>query len=268
MTGVGLRDALAIAAEAIAAECGCDAGDLAAPGVRVVPRPPPRSDPRMRHYPPWDPAFAVVSFGAGALVSASPPILRAAETIFADADREGVFQPERLGRAAALLEGYGLGVFGPSPRLVCGVDRWRARPAPAGTSIELERDPSPERIDALEVGRFPNAFSPSRRVERPTRVLALAHAGDELVGAASATQDSDALWQVGIDVTEPLRRRGVAAALTSAVARATLDAGRVPFYGLAAANLASLRTALAAGFTPAWLEVFTGMRSDASRRPG
>ncbi len=257
MRGPRLADALGHAAEALAAECGCAARDLAAPGVRVVERPPPLADPRARRYPPWDTAFAVVSFGGGAVVSASRSILCEVEKAFADADREGVFAPERLARAAALLAPHGLGVFGPFPRLACGSDRWCARPAPPGTSIALEDDPPPGRIDALGRARFPHAFSPNRRVERPTRVLAVARSGDEVVGAASAAEDTDTLWQIGIDVVPSAQRRGVAAALTSALARAALDAGRAPFYGAAPANLASLRTALAAGFVPAWLEVFT-----------
>jgi GNAT superfamily N-acetyltransferase len=257
VSGPRLAEAIALAAEALAAECGCSARDLAAPGVRVALRPPPLADPRARRYPPWDPALAVVSFGVGAVVSASPPILCEVEKTFADADRDGAFGPERLARAASLLAPHGLGVFGPFPRLVCGSDRWRARREPRGVRIALERDPPRERIEAVGRARFPHAFSPNRRVERPTRVLALAREGGEIVGAASAAEDSDALWQIGIDVVPAAQGRGVAAALTSALARAALDAGRAPFYGAAPANTASLRTALAAGFVPVWLEVFT-----------
>jgi GNAT superfamily N-acetyltransferase len=258
VTGPRLAEALARAAEALAAECGCSAADLAAAGVRVVERPPPRADPLARRYPPWDPSLAVVSFGPGAIVSASPPLLREVEKIFEGADRDFAFAPEPLARVSALLAPHGLGAFGPFPRLVCGSDRWRERRAPADVSLALDESPPPERIEALGRARFPHAFSPNRRAERPTRMLAVARAGEEVLGVASMSEDSDALWQIGIDVLPPAQRRGVAAALTSSLARAALDAGRVPFYGLAPANVASLRTALAAGFVPAWLEVFTG----------
>lgn len=258
MTGPTTEEALARAAEVLAAECGCSARDFARAEVRVVERPPPRSDPRARRYPPWDPAVAVISFGPAAVVSASPQVLPEVEKIFADGGREGCFAPERLSRAWELLAHHGLALYGPSPRLVCGSDRWIERRAPAGVEISLVADPPREQIDALDRARFPNAFSVRRTEERPTRVAALARIDGDVVGAASAAEDSDTLWQIGIDVLEPAQRRGIAAALTSALARAALDAGRVPFYGAAPANVASLRTALAAGFVPAWLEVFTG----------
>ena len=197
MSAPRTADALALAAEALASECGCAPSDFAAAGVRVVERPPPRADPRARRYPPWDPSVAVISFGPGAVVSASAPILREVEEAFADADREGAFAPDRLARAGALLAPFGVGAYGPFPRLVCGADRWRARPAPAGVTIALETNPTTGRIDDLGRARFAHAFSPNRRAERPTRVLALARADGEIVGAASAAEDSDTLWQIG-----------------------------------------------------------------------
>ena len=65
------------------------------------------------------------------------------------------------------------------------------------------------------------------------------------------------VWQIGIDVAAPYRGRGIAPALVVALARAAFDAGFTIFYGVAPANLASVRTALAAGFVPTWLEVFS-----------
>jgi hypothetical protein len=256
--GPRLAEGLARVVEVLAAEYGCAPGDLAAAGVRVVERPPSRSSPLARRYPPYDPAIGVVSLGPGAVVAASRPLLREAEKIFAGANREESFDSARISRASALLAPHGLAVYGPSPRLVCGSERFRERPAPPGVSIEVVRDPAPERIAALEPGRFRNAFSPRRTDERPTRVLALAHVGGEVVGAAAVSDDCDTLWQIGIDVEPRAQGRGIAPALTSVLARAILDTGRTPYYQVATANLASLRTALAVGFTPAWVEVFTG----------
>lgn len=257
-SGPSLAEGLARVADALGAECGCSAADLAAPGMRVVERPPPRSSPLARRYPPWEPAISVISCGRGAVVSASPQVLHEVEKVFEGGDRDVAFEAERVARATSLLAPHGLAVYGPSPRLVCGSDRWRERPAPTGVSIHLEPDPSHERIERIGRERFRNAFSPRRSEERPTRIMALACVGADIVGAASAAEDTDTLWQIGIDVEPSAQRRGIAAALTSALARAILDAGRTPFYGVAPANMPSLRTALAVGFAPAWLEVFTG----------
>jgi hypothetical protein len=46
-------------------------------------------------------------------------------------------------------------------------------------------------------------------------------------------------------------------ALTSAVSEAVLDEGKLPCYGTSASNIPSMRTALAVGFKPTWVEVLS-----------
>ena len=86
--------------------------------------------------------------------------------------------------------------------------------------------------------------------DRVTRVYAF-----DTVAAAST--DSDALWQIGIDVQSKHSGRGLGAVLTSRVASAVLTHGKVPFYGSRVDNIASRRTAHSAGFYPSWVAVYT-----------
>ena len=88
-------------------------------------------------------------------------------------------------------------------------------------------------------------------------VTAVAIRSEKVVAAAAASTDSDAFWQIGIDVQTEHRDRGLGAALTSRVARAVLDHGKVPFYGSAIDNIASRRTAQSAGFYPCWVAAYT-----------
>ena len=76
-----------------------------------------------------------------------------------------------------------------------------------------------------------------------------------LIGLAACSADCDAMWQIGVDVLPGYRRRGVASALTNALAKEILRRGRVPFYCAAWSNLRSVRNALRSGFTPAWVEM-------------
>lgn len=63
------------------------------------------------------------------------------------------------------------------------------------------------------------------------------------------------MFQIGIDVAEKYRRKGIASALTSRLALEILALGKVPFYCAAWSNIKSVRNAIKAGFRPAWVEL-------------
>ncbi|MGH2586133.1 MAG: GNAT family N-acetyltransferase, partial [Dehalococcoidia bacterium] len=215
---------------------------------------------RARRYPLREPSLVAVSLGLGTVVTATQSILRPVESLFRGVDRDQVFEAPRLAAVDALLRPHGFQVYGPYPRLVCGADTWRERAAPAGCRIAIEVRPSEQRLDELGPARWPHAISTGRGARAiATVAAAVAYRGDEVVGVATCGDDTDQLWQIGIDVADGFRGSGIGAALTSALARHILEAGRVPWYGAAPANLPSINTALAAGFRLAWVEVFTHM---------
>ena len=72
-----------------------------------------------------------------------------------------------------------------------------------------------------------------------------------------STAEAEQLWQIGVDVAEEHRARGIGAALTAVIAAHTLAAGKAPWYGVLPVNLPSIGAALAAGFRPAWVEAYT-----------
>lgn len=79
--------------------------------------------------------------------------------------------------------------------------------------------------------------------------------GEKLIALAGASADCDSMWQIGIDVLPEYRGKGVASALTSRLALAIFEKGRVPFYCAAWSNVASVRNAIRSGFRPAWTEL-------------
>ncbi|MFA6110251.1 MAG: GNAT family N-acetyltransferase [Candidatus Latescibacterota bacterium] len=72
---------------------------------------------------------------------------------------------------------------------------------------------------------------------------------------AAASADSEALWQVGVDVVLPWQRRGLGTCLVAQVSRQVLAHGRVPFYTTGVANLLSQRLAVRVGYRPRWTEL-------------
>ena len=238
----------------LAAEGGCTPADLTSGAVRLFAKPAGERPPLARRYWTTEPTFAAVSLGRGAVLTASVEILTDVASTFRGANREQVFEPERLAEASELLRERGRVVYGPYPRLVCGDDTLRRRDPPPGYRVVVEEEPGEGRIDSLELVRWPNAISPRRSV--PTAALALAVRDEEIVGVAATSIDNAQLWQIGIDVAAPYQGLGIGAALTSALARHILQCGAAPFYGAAPANLPSINTALAAGFRLAWVEAF------------
>ncbi len=79
--------------------------------------------------------------------------------------------------------------------------------------------------------------------------------GDRLVGLAACSADCESMWQIGVDVLPAWRRRGIASALVTTLAKEILKRGKVPFYCTAWSNIRSARNAVKSGFLPAWVEM-------------
>ena len=117
--------------------------------------------------------------------------------------------------------------------------------------------PRPERslrwYEADALGRFRGSFVP----DMPDMLAVTTEADGEILGMAGASRDAERFWQIGINVIPSARRRGIASALTAALAQKLLARDVLPFYGTAPSHIFSQRTALSAGFLPAWSELRT-----------
>ena len=102
--------------------------------------------------------------------------------------------------------------------------------------------------------KFSNALCDRFHPERPDVLAVLALDGETPMGMAGCSADTPELWQIGIDVLPPYRGRGIGSALVRLLRNETLRRGAVPYYGTSLSNLASWRTALSSGFSPAWIE--------------
>ena len=109
----------------------------------------------------------------------------------------------------------------------------------------------------MDAAEWPNAAIQTNPETRPAQLISVARYSGVIVGLATATADTDTLWQIGIDVARHHRGRGVGPVLTAKLAREIIERGRVPYYGTTAVNVPSMRTALSAGLKVAWVEVVT-----------
>ena len=193
--------------------------------------------------------------GSGAVVSATARWMGWVAELFRDAEPDDAFGPRLLGETSRRVSCDGYRLHGPLLYYVSSSQDWQPHDVPAGYAVEVG---GAELVESLDKSDWPNAISPMVPV-RGRRIAAAAVATrlGRIVGVAATSTDSDTLWQIGIDVAVEHRARGLGAALTSRLARAILDEGRVPYYAATIGNIGSRRTALSAGFYPCWVSAFT-----------
>jgi len=77
----------------------------------------------------------------------------------------------------------------------------------------------------------------------------------KIMGLAGASNDSDTMWQVGIDVLPEFRNRGIATILVSIITDEILKKGIIPFYTTSWSNIASKNVAISSGYKSAWVQL-------------
>ena len=102
--------------------------------------------------------------------------------------------------------------------------------------------------------RFDEAFAFN---ENYPDVLAVAALDDEgnILGMAGASEDSDIMWQIGVNVLPEAKGKGIATAIVKALKNEILKRGKVPFYGTVESHIISQNIALKSGFYPVFAEI-------------
>jgi RimJ/RimL family protein N-acetyltransferase len=103
--------------------------------------------------------------------------------------------------------------------------------------------------------RFHMALGYDCESERRDMIAVVGYKNGEIMGVAAASNDSETMWQIGIDIVASYRGKGVASILTKVITNEILKQGIVPFYGTAWSNIASKNTAINSGYKSAWVEL-------------
>ena len=102
--------------------------------------------------------------------------------------------------------------------------------------------------------RFPESYSFNPLATDMLGVSATHHG--EIVAMAGASRDSQRMWEIGVEVWPDMRGKGLGSTVVSLLRNEIERRGKLPFYGTAMSHIASQRTALRAGFAPAWTELY------------
>lgn len=241
------------AAEQLAADCGCSPEDFFCEENHIAP---PTLHPGRRRYDVKPRFFSIACMGHGLVITADPLIEDWAKTFFAD--KKGIFSFElkNLDKIEKELNKYGQSILpaGIHQYYIPGAAKSKEPTVPPDVTLRWYEK---EEIPALyEDRRFTNAllYNDSLRSD----VLAVTAIIDgQIAGMAGVSDDGPDMWQVGIDVLRGYRGKSLAKLLVSAITGETLRRGILPFYGAAAGNILSWKTAIACGYTPGWVEVWS-----------
>lgn len=243
------------------AETGCAPEQLIDGNIHVVSRDPARRDlPEHRRFNPHPGRIGAVTLGTGAVISVDAEDLDWAQRTFTTQSRDELFRGEMLCEFVRHGVGKNLTVHGPYPRFTGTASditepEFSREYTVRATDIETDLVANKFVVDRTE---FPNALFPEPGVSgRPTVLAAIAEHNGEVVGVAGVSKDSEFMYQVGIDVLPGHRGNGLAPAMTAAACRAVFDLAGLPYYGTSSSNILSMRTALATGLRPMWVEVLT-----------
>lgn len=234
----------------LAADCACAEDAFIREGVRVVPF---AERPGRRRYSLQAHRLAVMTMGAGVVVSCDDGRVARVEDMVRGLDRDAVFSGTTIARLAALVEPDGQLLDGPNVVYACGAADLRPAAVPNGIALEVVAGDAV--TDLYQYPGFPNALAYPPDREFPDVLVVVARRAGQIVGMAGASADCDALWQIGVDVVPDARERGIGRAMVAQLTAEVLRAGRLPFYAAAVSNIGSRAIALGLGYWPAWVEL-------------
>lgn len=244
--GSGLREEIMrIALLQFATDSACAPSDFLAREHVVVAS---HDDPGARAYLSLPFAFDLTSYGNNVVASVREDLIPVARAYLAGKRTETCFETPALHELDAMLAPYGLRTLYQAEYFLPDPDRMHG----IGCAYPL-RVLDKGMFAALYLPQWSNALC-AQRPERDVLCVA-AYDGDRMVGLAGCSADCSQMWQIGIDVLPDYRRKGIASALVSRLARETLALGKIPFYCAAWSNLPSKKTALRCGFMPAWVQL-------------
>jgi predicted GNAT family acetyltransferase len=209
--------------------------------------------PSLFRYPARKPGFRMVGFGTLVAIVASDEYLEIARSYTRSAQEW--FGVSILNEIASIGRKYGQQLGAAHHKYVAQADQLSTMNLPDGyTCKQVEAD----EMESIYLHAPPshNALTYGRKSHRSDIRAVTARHRSEIVGIAGASEDADGLFQIGVDVVEEHRRRGIGTHIVSKLAESILEGGGVPFYTATTSNIASQRLCISAGFRPVCVELY------------
>ena len=194
--------------------------------------------------------FEIITFGCNAVIRADRNIIDWCVKEFTDTSFDLITDGENLHMIESKMREYGKKLGGEHLHFLRLITEGNL-PKPQGFTFELyERE---QVLELYQDSRFDNALNYTAKNE----ILAIvAKAGNDIAAVVASEDYRKGLCQLGVDTIHAYRGEGLAAYLVKEMALECEKRMAIPYYTTWSANIASMRTALAAGFQPVWLEYY------------
>lgn len=190
-----------------------------------------------RRFNRQSPFLEIVTMGKGIVVSGDIDVLEKVKPLLENRTREDIF-------AAPFIYGHSI-YYTPD------FDKIKRIPFIDGFDFYIKE--GKEIHELYKISGFENALQYDINDPRPDAITIYAMRGNEIVGMAGASSDSNLMWQIGVDVLPKFRNNGIATCLVTNLAMSIMEKGIVPYYGSASSNIASQSVAYKSGFIPTWM---------------
>ena len=239
------QEILNIALEQSALDCNCNPEDFLSVENKIVFSKP---NDKARVYLPLPLEFDLVSYGSNIVAQTGERMKEIAEWYIGKYDIAHCFEAPNIIALNDKLAEFDYSVCFMAEYFLPDVNLLKELPC----DYEM-RVLHPHDFEHYYTKEWSNALCENRK---HLDVLAIgAFEGKKLIGLAGCSADCENMYQIGIDVLPEYRRRGIASALISRLAIEIIKLGKVPFYCAAWSNVKSVRSAIKAGFKPAWVEL-------------
>ncbi len=239
------QDILLTALKQSAIDSGCSPEDFLK-NENIIARSCSHPDARKYLHLPFD--ADLTSYGHNIVASVSPELEGVVRDYISKYTFYHCFETPNMLTLQEDLKPFGMGVCFMAEYFLPDVEVLKPLPCDYELRVLTQED-----FEYLYKPEWSNALCENRK---HLDVLGVgAYDGGKLIGLAGCSADCDGMWQIGVDVLPKYRHKGIAASLVSNLACEILKRGKVPFYCCAWSNIASARTAIKAGFKPAWVQL-------------
>lgn len=228
------NDILEIVNEQLAIDLNCKKEDFRKDGIIYCQ---PTNNEKQRKYIKEKPYIEMVTMGQSCVISLDDEIKDKVQKVL-----EGKTRNE-IDEARVMTES--------EIHYIPDMDRMIKKELPKEFQYELKE--GKEEVEKLyTVPGFDNSIQYGENYVGPDEIVLYAKDKDVIIAMAGASKDTETMWQIGCDVKEEYRSKGLATALVSNLANIILEKGKLPYYSTTSSNIPSQLVAYKCGFMPYW----------------
>jgi len=243
------QELLNIIKNQLAIEYNCSSNDFSSPNNIVTVS---KFNEERRHYINGAFFFQMATFGDNAVITANENIHDWLNEYIRNKKGHHLFEHNSLVKIEKKLNDYNKRLYHTHHMFLSYKEVF-----PKENNLKLKWFEKEELHQFYETKMFPNALCTEYNPKRPDVLAVAAYDEDKIIGMAGCSADTPLLWQVGIDVYENYKGKGIGTYLVTLLKNEIERRGKIPFYGTSLSNIYSWGIALNSGFTPVWVEIAT-----------